>query len=178
MERFKRYALLSSIIERLNEKGFCGETHIQKAVYFLQKLFPPFTGYPFILYKYGPFSFALRDDLGIMEALEIIRVFPQSPSGTRIVTGDMAERIKAMFQKVLKETENKIDFVTEKLGGKSVKELEILATALYIKEKLPGKNLRDRAGLICALKPHISFKEALSALEKIGEIEKESKKVV
>ena len=38
MNKLKRYAIVISMVEKLNKKGsWCGETHIQKAIYFYNK---------------------------------------------------------------------------------------------------------------------------------------------
>ena len=64
MTRLQRVAVLTKLTEKLHESGsWCGETHLQKAAYFLQELFNVLLVYEFILYKHGPFSFALRDEL-------------------------------------------------------------------------------------------------------------------
>jgi len=69
MNRLKRDVVILSLIENLKKKGsWCGETHIQKATYFLQELFDFPLGFEFILYKHGPFSFDLSDKLTAMRA--------------------------------------------------------------------------------------------------------------
>ncbi|MCL6557372.1 MAG: hypothetical protein K6U74_00970, partial [Firmicutes bacterium] len=60
----KRKALLLSLVKAMESQGsWCGETHIQKCSYFLQAMLGVPLGFEFILYKHGPFSFDLRDEL-------------------------------------------------------------------------------------------------------------------
>jgi len=64
MERFERESLLALLVEALNQRGsWSGSTHIQKSAFFLQDLGETPLDYDFVIYRYGPFSFELRDDL-------------------------------------------------------------------------------------------------------------------
>jgi hypothetical protein len=63
MNRLQRAALLTELADKLREQGsWCGETHLQKATYFLQTLRLVPTGYDFILSKFGPFAFDLAEE--------------------------------------------------------------------------------------------------------------------
>jgi len=171
MNKLKRYAILVIVIEKLKEKGsWCGETHIQKTVYFLERLFEDKLNYQFILYKYGPFSFDLHDDLGIMESLGVISVIPTPPYGSQIAPGKLAKKIKELFPKTLTRIKEKVEFITSKLGSKVVAELETLATSLYVEDKLPKASDPEKAQEICRLKPHVSFREALQGLKEVKQI--------
>jgi hypothetical protein len=69
MKRQKRDAILLELIDKLERRGsWCGETHIQKATFFLQEMLRVPMDFGFILYKHGPFSFELRDELTAMRA--------------------------------------------------------------------------------------------------------------
>jgi uncharacterized protein YwgA len=60
MDRLRRAAILTRLIEQLRNGGsWCGETHVQKATFFLQELLNVPLSLDFILYKHGPFSFDL-----------------------------------------------------------------------------------------------------------------------
>ena len=60
MDRLRRAALLTRLIQRLRDRGsWCGETHLQKASLLLQDLTGVPLGFDYILYKHGPFSFDL-----------------------------------------------------------------------------------------------------------------------
>ena len=82
MDQLQRASLIIDLIEKLTEKGsWCGETHIQKAVYFLQELTKVPMGFNFILYKHGPFSFDLRDELAAMRAYRLLEIELRPPYG-------------------------------------------------------------------------------------------------
>lgn len=78
MDRLKRGAILVQLVRELRENGsWCGETHLQKGTYLLQELTKVPLGLEFILYKHGPFSFDLRDELTGLRADEVIALQPQ-----------------------------------------------------------------------------------------------------
>ena len=62
MKLLKRNVMVLTLARKIRNRGsWCGETHLQKAVYLLQDLAGVETGLEFVLYKHGPFSFGLRD---------------------------------------------------------------------------------------------------------------------
>ena len=171
MERLERDVILIRLIDELRGKGsWCGETHVQKATYFLQKMAGVPTEFEFILYKHGPFSFDLRDELAAMRADGLVTLHVQDPMyGPRIVPEDAtASRLKEQFPKTLERHESRIAFVAEKLGDKRVVDLERLATALFItKELAPTGNASLRAQRINFLKPHVSVADALESIRSV-----------
>jgi uncharacterized protein YwgA len=58
MKQRQRDAVLAALIDELRKEGsWCGETHVQKATYVAEALFPTVRfGLGHILYKYGPYS--------------------------------------------------------------------------------------------------------------------------
>ena len=67
MNRLAQQAILSGLATRLGSRGsWVGETHLQKAAYLLSQLRGVDFDFDFILYKHGPFSFELRDELALM----------------------------------------------------------------------------------------------------------------
>lgn len=170
MEDSKRQAVVLSLIEKLNSRSnWCGETLIQKSLYFLQEMLKVPTGFDFILYKHGPFSFDLRDELGVMRANLIIKLqsnpFPYGPSH---LPGEAAERLKEIYPKTTIQFEPQIEFMAGKLAGLRVAELERLATALYVTlEEDMNKEVHFRAKRINELKPHVKMEEAVKAVEQI-----------
>lgn len=181
MNKLERYAIVISLAENLSKSGsWCGETHIQKSVYFMKKLFSKVIDYPFILYKHGPFSFELRDDIGIMIADRYLKIVPMFPYGPKILPGELAGKIKELFPNTLRKNREKIKFVTGKLADKNAVELEARATALYITKEAPlgEKNMIRRTKELCNLKPHIPFDSAKEAVEEIDEIVQSAKKQI
>jgi len=172
MDRIKKASLLLRLIDKLRDKGsWCGETHIQKAIFFLQELTKVPTEFEFILYKHGPFSFDLRDELTALRADVLIGLEPHWPYGPRIVPTDLSEHIQKTYSKTVAMYENRIDFVAEKLGDKGVADLERLATALYVTLRTAsGTPVNERAQELTRLKPHIAPESAQTVIKEIDKI--------
>lgn len=172
MKRLQRAALLTELVEQMRaQDSWCGETHLQKATFFLQELLDVDLGYEFIVYKHGPFSFDLRDELGELVSDRLIRYQPQLPPyGPRIATTDDAERIQETYPRTLARHQDKIRFVAEKLDARGVVDLERLATALYVTLEAPQTAREERARALRALKPHIPEPLALQAVEEVDQI--------
>ena len=181
MNKLERYVMVVCLAENLSKSGsWCGETHIQKSVYFMKTLFSKVIDYPFILYKHGPFSFELRDDIGIMIANGYLKIVPMFPYGPKILLGELAGKIKELFPNTLRKNRERIEFVTGKLADKNAVELEARATALYIRKETPlgQENMNKRAAKLCELKPHIPFDSAKEAVEETDEIIQSAKKQI
>lgn len=175
MKRLGKDAIILKLIDSMHEKeSWCGETHLQKAVYFLEELTNVPLELNFILYKHGPFSFDLRDELTAMQADELLEVRPQlSPYGPKLFNTGLGKRIQDHFPKTLREYKNQIEFVAEHLGDKKVTELERLGTALYVTKKHADDDAETRAKHISSLKPHISPPEAIAAVKDVDQMQKE-----
>ncbi|HOA52322.1 MAG: hypothetical protein WBH86_02695 [Thermogutta sp.] len=178
MDRLKKAALLTRLIKRLREEeSWCGETHVQKATFFLQRLMQVPLGFDFILYKHGPFSFDLRDELTALRADDLVRLEPQGPYGPRIAATERSKYIEELYSKTLAEYGGRIDFVAKSLGRKGVADLERLATALYITELAgSGASVNERANQMTALKPHIPPEIARDAIEQVDRIIREAQR--
>ncbi|MFH1538568.1 MAG: hypothetical protein ABIH66_06390 [bacterium] len=170
MTELQRVAVLISLVENLKEKGsWCGETHMQKAIYFLQTLFRVPTDFDYILYKHGPFSFDLRDKLTALRAYDIFGLQIQPPPyGPSLIVKEVGESIKKAYSKSFERFKKEMDFVATVFENKNVAELERLSTALYIiKNEGVGRNKTIIASRINSLKPHVSLDEASSAVDDV-----------
>lgn len=179
LDRLQRAVLLARLIEELRaENSWCGETHVQKATYIAQSVVGIEMGFEFILYKHGPFSFDLRDELTALRADRLVELELKWPYGPRIAATDRISRIQKYHPKTLRKYEGKIRFVADVLGSKDVVDLERLGTAFFVSRLSGVKNARDDeiAGRICRLKRHISSEEAIAALQQARKIEAEARK--
>src|SRR5688572_18317834 len=176
MNEQKQSAIILSLIEHLRDRGsWCGETHIQKATYFLQELMGVPLNFVFILYKYGPYSFGLSDELVAMRADSLIRLSQNPPYGPSVIPGIAAEQIKRQFPVTISKFQKHIDFVATKLGDKPVAELEALSTALFVKRHEEADLSTDRHVLVLRnLKPHISPDLARRAVNELATVITES----
>ena len=172
MKRLQRASILLTLNEELRKAGsWAGETHMQKATYFLQGLMDVRLEFEFILYKHGPFSFDLRDELTFMRAQGFLRLEPQYPYGPSLVGGEKSKLLKVVFEKTIEEQLPTIRFVAQKIGNKRVAELERTATALYIRLQEPSDT--DRVKRLIGLKPHIDLPEAQAAVSEVEQIVRE-----
>jgi hypothetical protein len=176
MDRLRRAAVLTRLIGQLRQKGsWCGETHVQKATLFLQNLMRVPLGFDFILYKHGPFSFDLRDELTSLRADELVKLEPQRGYGPRITTTDQSKYIQGLYSKTLEKYDDSISFIAKNLGSKGVADLERLATALYVTQRLSSdSSIDERVTNLTALKPHISRDEAVEAIKEVDQIIEQS----
>jgi uncharacterized protein YwgA len=134
--------------------------------------------FDFILYKHGPFSFDLRDELTSLRADGLVQLVPQGPYGPTIVPTPQAQSLQKHYARTLETYEDRIAFVAKALGSKGVADLERLATALYVTmlEKA-GELAEKRATRLSELKPHISDSQALAAIQEVDKIITEAQRV-
>ena len=180
IEGAKRKALLLSLIETMSNKGsWSGETHVQKCVYFLQTMLRVPLAFDFILYKHGPFSFDLRDELTAMRADDLLRLEVQSPYGPSFRLTDTGNEMTSLFPRTIQSHHDRIGFVAGSISNRTVSDLERLGTALYVTNEPAAKgtpgSVDSRAERICSLKPHFSLERAREALQEVDRLTSESK---
>jgi uncharacterized protein YwgA len=169
MERLQRAAVVFSLIDALSAAGsWCGETHIQKATYFLEELCDVQLGYNFILYKYGPYSFDFHEDLQAWRGDNLLRVEVRNEYGPSILPNAPGERVKELYPKTLRTYEAQIEAVAKRLGSLGVSHLERLATALYVTRQVGiSSKVAARADRLIELKPHVSKDDAVCAVHEV-----------
>ncbi|MGE4504346.1 MAG: hypothetical protein AB7D51_03295 [Desulfovibrionaceae bacterium] len=159
-----RQATALQLISSLRSAGsWCGETHLQKAMYFLEKLGGVPSDLGFILYKHGPYSFDFHDIIGEMRTEGLIEYKYNPPYGPQMDLSDAGKRLLERHSKNVQPWHQAIDSVAKCLGGKGVVDLEKLGTALMVyleDETLPEE---ARAKRLVELKPHIDQVEAAEA---------------
>ncbi len=172
MKRSQRAAVLTLLIrEMLRRDSWCGETHIQKATFFLQELLGVDTGFEFILYRHGPFSFDLRDELSSMQADELLGLTVKREGyGPTYVPTSFSETYLERFPKTTARYIRQIEFISGELGNQGVAELERLATALFITNREEISSVEGRAQRLVELKSHISLPDARAACEQIDRL--------
>jgi hypothetical protein len=129
-------------------------------------------GYEFILYRHGPFSFDLRDELTSLRADNLFLLELQPPPyGPKLNPTDAAERLQSIFPKTFAKYDRHLDFVAGAVGDRGVSDLEALATAWFVaREEKPETSAARVAEKLRALKPHISGESAEAAVKEIGEL--------
>ncbi len=179
MKRFQQDAIILSMVQKLKDEGsWCGETHIQKSIYLLTEMFEVPLDFDFILYKHGPFSFDLRDELTALRADYVLQLESNKPYGPSFDLAMNSQQIIAKSPKTIAKYDTAIGFIASKVNKNNVSYLEKVATALYITRNYDGnKTPEERARIMHDLKPHVSYDEALEAVNIIDEIIEEAKGV-
>jgi hypothetical protein len=173
MTKIQRYVLLMSLIEELSRQGsWCGETHIQKAGYLAKNLVKVPFAYDFLLYKHGPYSFELTNELTAMRADDVLLLRSQPyPYGPTLAPTGLGERMMLEHAKLIERYLPRLRFVAEKFGRKGVSELERMATGYMVTQEMPSESSREeRAERLITLKPHISRIEAIGALADVDDM--------
>lgn len=181
MKRLQRAALLVSLAEKLKAQGsWCGETHIQKGIYVLQELLKVPLELDFCLYKHGPYSFDLSDELTSLRADGIFAHERQPyPYGPKLKLGEAADKLKELYPRTLRKYDSEISFVADNLGASDVKALERLATALYVTIKGDGsESVEDRAAQLHEIKSHVCMEDARQAVELLDRLQAQAKRLL
>lgn len=165
MDQFRRRIILLGLVKSLRVKGsWCGETHIQKATFTLQKITGTPVDYDFILYKHGPFSFDLRDEITEMRAdgYLTIEINPY-PYGPNLSLSEMGNRFYNQCHDAIREYDGDIEFIACKLAAKGVAALERLSTALYVCKEEGIRDSGQCAVRVTEIKPHVPVELAREA---------------
>jgi len=172
VNRLAQEAVLAGLARRLDEHGsWSGETHIQKAAYLLHELADIPFEFEFILYKHGPFSFELRDELSSMRADRLLERQPQpAPYGPRILVTERGRELEQRLARTMERYGSRLDWVAQQVGPKNVLDLERLATALWITREHPNADDEARATELTQIKSHVHRDAALAAIREIDEL--------
>jgi hypothetical protein len=171
MRKRKRQAILLNLIEALSTGSWCGETHVQKATYFLQHGVGVPLEFEFVLYKHGPFSFDLRQELGEMRGASLIEVLPRPlPYGPSLSLGPSAAALVKVYPKTLKKYLKQVEAVADFFKQKYAVDVERLGTALYVTREWPKLSSEERASKIVELKPHITESDAQKAVAVVDKL--------
>ncbi len=172
---FRRLAMALEVSNALKTAGsWCGETHIQKASYLLAELEDVNPGWEFVLYKHGPYSFDLHDDLVSAQAMGLLVQRAKPPYGPSLEVSEDGLRLLEQFSASQQDAKRKAAFLAGRIGPKNVFELEKLATAVYISEQERGSTEQKRSEKLRELKPHVTESAALQAIAEADELIRET----
>ncbi len=181
MERLSyslKCVVILDLIKRLRDNGsWCGETHVQKAMFIAQDLANANFGYKYIMYKHGPYSFDLTNELAGMRAAKIIDFeFRRAEYGPSIFMTAFGDRIYSLHEEEIQRFKKINGFVADWLSASDVKHLERLATAYFITSKNPRMPVLERAKKINLLKPHVDIISAEEAVRTVDQKKEEAKR--
>lgn len=140
MEFEQNDLLLLKTISLCNDNGVsCSDIRIQKILYLIS--IKKDLTYNFVMYKNGPHSFELQDDITKLKAYMIIReTYKSNLVGLSIYD---KEKIKGFISSTLdKDLSDKLENIFNLVKELSVKQLEELTTNIYFEKNLskPTKN--------------------------------------
>lgn len=160
MEEHDHWSIVCLLVKEMRHQGsWGGETHVQKGTYLLKHLVGVPLEYKFTLYKHGPFSFQLRDDLDYLRSGRALAYETQERYGPKLRVDRAVESKEA--PKYLPE----IRFVAEALGSKGVTQLEALSTALLVTLEKDDADIESRAARLLKLKPHLGDRAAQAVFD-------------
>ena len=93
---------------------------------------------------------------------------PRRPFGASFKPGKRADLLENKYNDLIRKFDGKLGFIVNKLANRSVKELEKVATALYVRKTEGLTDNFEIAKKIVELKPHVSFEDAQSAAEELS----------
>lgn len=179
MDRLKKAALISEMLDRITAKGsWAGETHLQKCLFFLQEMRDVPTGYFFQIYKYGPYSFDLHDEIIQLRGDRIVSLVPRSKYGSSLKNSRRSLQFRKHFPKTLKKYSDDMDFIAEHFGNLNATELGKLATAYYFILQDKTSSDEEIAEKVNKAKPYISIPEGMEATKKVREIAHSTKEAI
>jgi uncharacterized protein YwgA len=171
MDSVKRASVLIDLTDALRRKGsWAGETHLQKATYLLQEMLGVDLGLSYSLYKHGPFSFDLRDELNRMVVDELLELEPRPPYGPSLAVTETGASLMRRFSNTVMKNHEAVTFVADAIGSDDVFELERVATAFYLARQEPSDSDESLARRLHALKPHVSVESALAGVERVKQL--------
>jgi len=146
-------------------------------MYIAQDLAKGNFGYKYIMYKHGPYSFDLKNELSGMKASNMIEyTFPREEYGPGIEVTKFGDRVFKTHQEDIEKYHRINEFVSSWLAASDVTQLEKLATAYFVTQRNPREPLMERAKRISGLKPHVDLVAAEEALKTIDEKRQEAKR--
>lgn len=173
MEHRDEISLVLRTMSRMWVHGsWCGETHIQKNMFFLQELVGIPFQWSFVLYKYGPFSFDLSYLIGEIHGYSLVKLVPQWGFRPKIQVTELGKEFYQDHDEAHSKFDKGIEFVTKELGAKNVDELEQLSTGLHVSldDTYKNQTVQARSKRLNELKPHIQLPDASFAIEQVDEL--------
>jgi uncharacterized protein YwgA len=160
---FHRHALILAMVEKLRAmESRTGKTPIIKGL-FLAKAAGLDVPFELFLYKHGPYSTDVEDNLDQMKSYGAIEVEPAFDGyGVRLSPGVNASFVKKQVS-LSPEEQATIERVCRFICHKNVSQLERLATAAWIRKEEGIEDTDQVAKRLNQLKPHINLSDAREA---------------
>jgi hypothetical protein len=167
---FQKHVLILAMIEALSAQGArCGKTAVVKGLLLAESAGLLEPRFRFFLYKHGPYSTEVLDDVERMVSYDAVAVEPGLDGyGVLLKPAKMASYVKQQSP-LSDEARAVIDRVCGFIRQRNVLHLERLATAAWIRTREAIDDPDDVAQRLHALKPHISLEAAREADRQVAD---------
>jgi len=186
VDEWMRYGLIVKLAKSLETKsiedtrtgkggnGKLGKKALQKYIYLLQELEKIDTGYKFSFYTYGPYSSDLAGDLDVVNSLQGVSItYDPDINAYDISQGENADELMNRSAEYLQRFSSGIDKIINNFGGLLAKELELIATIIFLVRNDQKISESDKDGLlkkVRELKPKYTEEEVRNKFIKLGEL--------
>ena len=166
---FRKHAFILEVINGLKAGGnWTGKTHVQKTMFLVNEATPVQVPFDFVLYKHGPYSFDIENELEQMKSYSAIVVQPVSSYGVVLKPSENAALIQAISPlSPLEKTS--IEQICRFVGNKGAIDLERLATVVWVRNREQLTDNHAVAIRVHALKSHIPIPDAEAADKLVAE---------
>lgn len=171
----KRLGLISEITK---QKPNLGKTAMMKFIYILQQVYKVPIGYDYEIYTYGPYSADVNGDIQLASDFDIIKVisviFPTGYSGYELHSTDLTEDFVEREKDFVGLHRDSISEVVNIFGKKSVKDLELSSTIIYVYSFHAFNNwdtdIKEVSIRVKNIKPHFSIDEIESEYHNLDKL--------
>jgi hypothetical protein len=150
--------------------SWSGETHFQKTLFFLQDGLGVPIAYDYIMYKHGPCSFDLHDDLTMMRGNGLLEFVPRQGFGLELHATDSSSKIRGKFPKTLTRYRNQIRWAAREISRRGVGDLERIGTALFLTKHEWLSDPEEVADRQVELKPHVPRPSAVASVREVFQL--------
>ena len=178
----KRLGLISAITKQKQQPSL-GKTAMMKYIFILQQVYKVPIGYDYEIYNYGPYSADVMGDIQLASDFDVIKVvavdFPNGYSGYELKPTDKTKDSIEKEKDFINLHRNSISEVINNFGDKTVKELELSSTIIYVYSTHSFNNwstaIDDVSESVKKIKPHFDISvinSEYSNLEKLKVLKK------
>lgn len=157
MDRYANQAIVLELLKLMKSaSSWCGETHLQKSVFILEYgLSNSSLHYAYIMYKHGPYSFDLHDELSSMISNGMIEVESRNGYGSSLFVSDLGMRILERFPNTVGAQRDDLSMVASRFSAKTATELERIATALFVQTRYKDLDREQQYEKFREFKPYL-----------------------
>lgn len=150
----KKLALISDIVEKLNEKGIIfGKTVLMKLLFLSKAVKEIPLDYKFTLYTYGPFDSEVMQDLNFLNQEDILDVkYIHDQYGYSIKPDEKIDLYREKADSFLSKYSQETDDLVEEFGEFSAKDLELKSTIILIEREYKEVSELKRNDLVKIVK--------------------------